>query len=106
MGRSANDISIVDVWKLKTINDALKYCQDVVQRYDIEMTPKEKESLASELLGFYASDYFAQWREDYPIVDAIEALASDLSWSNAINIDDDWEKLLAYINELARQVKG
>lgn len=94
----------MDIWKLKTINDALKYCQDVVQRYDVEMDPKKKEDLAAELLGFSFGDYFSKWREDYPIVDEIEAFASDLEWSNSLDVDEDWEKLIGYIDELARQV--
>jgi hypothetical protein len=96
----------MDRWKLKTINDALAYCREVVQHYDAEMPPKEKESLASELLGFSFGDCFSKWREDYPIVDEIQALASDLSWSNAIDIDQDWEKLVSSIDDLAQQVDG
>jgi hypothetical protein len=93
-------------WKLKTINDALEYCQEAVRRYDVEMKPKEKEDLASELLGFSSGDYFSEWRKNYPVVDEIQALSADLSWSNAIDIDDDWEKLINYIEELERQVKS
>ena len=92
--------------KLKTINDALKYCQDVVQRYDVKMQPKEKELLAGTLLEFSGGDYFDAWRKNYPIVDEIQILAADLSWSNSFDVDEDWEKLFAYIDELARQVKN
>lgn len=94
----------MDRWKLRTINDALKYCRQVVRLYDAEMTPKEKENLASELLGFSFGDYFSEWRKDYPVVDEIQALASDLEWSNAIDIDEDWEKLIKYIDDLALEI--
>jgi len=94
----------MDAWKLKTINDALKYCQEVVRLYDAEMAPKEKEDLASRLLSFSFGDHFSEWQKDYPIVDKIEALASDLEWSNAIIVDDDWEKVIRYIDDLAKQV--
>lgn len=95
---------MINPWKLKTIHDALTYCREVAQRYDVEMPLKEKESLASELLGFSSGDYFSKWREAYPIVDEIQALAVDLSWSNAASVDDDWEKVLGCINDLARQI--
>lgn len=102
--RVGSQQEIMDRWKLKTINEALKYCQEVIQRYDVEMAPKDKEDLASELLGFSFGDYYAQWREDYPIVDEVQALAADLSWSNSLDIDEDWEKLIRYIDDLAREV--
>ncbi len=68
------------------------------------MPLKDKESLASELLSFSFGDAFKEWRDAYPLVDEIEALASDLSWSNAIDVDDDWEKLIKYINDLDHEV--
>lgn len=91
-------------WKLRTIDDALRYCQNVVRSYSVEMSPKDKEGLAAQILGFSAGDYFAVWRKDYPIIDEIQATAADLSWSNAIDVDEDWKKLIKCINELARQV--
>jgi len=57
-------------------------------------------------LSFSSGDYFSKWREDYPIVNEIQALAVDLSWSNATNVDEDWEKLLNYIHALEQQVKA
>ena len=95
---------MTDIWKLKTIEEALAYCKEKAALYREDMTKEEKEHVASVILSFSFGDYFEKWEEEFPIVDEIEALASDLEWSNAINIDDDWEKLQAAIEELDRQV--
>lgn len=91
-------------WELKTINDMLEYCQDVVRRYNVEFSTKEKEALASEVIGFMASDHFNEWQKGYPLVDDIEYVATNLSWSNVEDVDESWEKLIGYIDELAQQI--
>jgi hypothetical protein len=95
---------LTDIWKLKTVEEALAYCQERVAAYREDMSKKEKEHVASTILSFSFGDYFEEWEKEYPIVIEIETLASDLEWSNAFNIDEDWEKLKAAIEELDRQV--
>jgi polyhydroxyalkanoate synthesis regulator phasin len=95
----------IETWHdLRTIEDALTYCKERVISYNSNLTKDEKERLASTILPFSFSDYYHEWEHKFPIVDRIEELASDLEWSNAFDIDEDWQKLKAAIDELDRQV--
>jgi len=87
-----------------TIEDALEYCKERIALYSDGLKKEEKEHIASTILPFSFSDYFEEWEKEYPIVDEVEELASDLEWSNAFDIDEDWRKLKAAIEELDRQV--
>lgn len=89
---------------LKTIQDALSYCKGQIALYREDMTPKEKEDLASDIFSFYFSDHFEDWYGQHPVVERIEAYASNLEWSNSSDIDEDWEKLKGFIEQLDREV--
>ena len=89
---------------LNTINDFLAEAKQIASAFKIEMTNHEKESVASQILSLTFSDHFQEWSEKYPIAMNIEALSSDLEWSNAVDIDEDWEKLISFIDQLEQQV--
>lgn len=90
--------------ELKSAVDALEYCKAVFAPYKDQMSKEEKEKIASILLAFSFSDHFQEWSGKYPVFERIEAYASDLEWSNSVDIEGDWEKLKSYIEELDRQL--
>lgn len=92
--------------ELRTIDDFLGSSVELVEKYNKNMDVKAKENLASALLSLTFSDHFQEWSEQFPILDRIEAYASDLEWSNSLDVDDDWGKLIEYIEELSLQVKA
>lgn len=95
---------MIDIWKMKTIEEALDYCKSYIVKYNEGMSKVEKEHLASCILSFSFGDHFQEWYTQHPVVDEIQNLASDLEWSNSSDIDEDWEKLLGYIEQLDREV--
>ncbi len=96
---------MIKQWQdLQTVQDALLYCKERAARYRTDMKSKDKEQVASAISAFSFSDYFDEWAKEYPIVDDIEMLASDLEWSNSSDVDEDWEKLQASILQLEREV--
>jgi len=68
------------------------------------LTKEQKENLAAHILSLTFTDHFKQWEKKYPVLIEVQALASDLEWSNAFDVDDDWEKLIKYINHLDYQL--
>lgn len=91
--------------ELETIHDFIDSCKEDAAKYAVTLSKQERENVAAAILSLTFSDHFDEWYEKYPIIDEIQALASDLEWSNSSNIDEDWRKLLGYIDELERQVR-
>jgi|GEM_PF-4741218 len=92
--------------ELKTIDDFIASCKEVAIDYDENLSKKDKEHLASVILALTFTDRFTGWCEKYPLIERIEAYASDLEWSNSSDVDEDWEKLLRYIEQLDREVNS
>jgi hypothetical protein len=99
-------LTMTNIWKMRTIQEALNYCKGYVVLYHEDMSKKEKEDLASYILSFSFGDYFEGWAKEYPVVNEIENLASNLEWSNAFDVDEDWRKLKVRIDELDQQVNS
>lgn len=96
---------MTDIGKARTVDDALAYCKDVISSYSRDLKIGQKEEVASRLLSFSFGNHFADWRQEYPVVNEIQALASDLEWSNSSDLDEDWQKLKSYILQLEYEIK-
>ena len=87
-------------WSEVNLEEVLQYYKEIAAKYHEDLSPKEKEELAHDIAWFTFSDDFNKWSQDYPILIDIETFADNLSWSNVGDVDDDWEKLKGYINQL------
>jgi hypothetical protein len=89
---------------LKNMQDVVDFCKRVSSAYHKDLSENEKERIASPMACISACDDFDDWQAEYPILDDLDALASDLEWSNAFDVDEDWGKLKAVIAELDQEV--
>ena len=92
--------------ELQTVNDFIESCKEDIDRYKVELGKKDKENLAGAILSFTFSDHFYEWAEQYPVINDIEALASDLEWSNSSDVDEDWGRLRGQVVQLEQEING
>jgi hypothetical protein len=71
------------------------------------MDDKEKEVIAYWMVDRIMRQGLAgKFEKELPIITDIEACVCDLEWSNAIDIDEDWEKLIAAVDEFEQQLNS
>lgn len=91
---------------LTTPTDAIIYCKKLIAYYNQHLSKKDKEQIATNIAAIITSKHYKDMVEAYPLFDKIDTLANDLEWSNALDIDEDWEKLIDTINSLDQQINN
>lgn len=87
-----------------SIGEAVECFKHLIEDYREDLSKKEKENLASAILSLTFCDDFQAWSDKFPVLERIEAFASDLEWSNSLDVDEDWEKFKGYIDQLEREL--
>ncbi|MGD8374029.1 MAG: hypothetical protein PVI21_04185 [Candidatus Woesebacteria bacterium] len=91
---------------LVTPADAIAYCKKLIIHYNEYLPKKDKEQLATNIAAIIISDHYSDMVKTYPLFDRIDELGNDLEWSNAIDVDEDWQKLIDVIDQLDKQING
>ncbi|MGD8374284.1 MAG: hypothetical protein PVI21_05530 [Candidatus Woesebacteria bacterium] len=85
----------------------INYCKTQFAKYSPAMDDKEKEVIAYWMVDRIMRQGLAgKFEKELPIITDIEACVCDLEWSNAIDIDEDWEKLIAAVDEFEQQLNS
>lgn len=91
-------------WNEISLEEAAAYYKNCIGNYTDDLSLKAKENIAHKIVWYTLGDNFNAWAQTYPILLEIQAYANDLSWSNSSDTDEDWERLLGYIEQLDQEV--
>ncbi|MGD8373576.1 MAG: hypothetical protein PVI21_01830 [Candidatus Woesebacteria bacterium] len=89
-----------------TIQELATYYKNKIAQYNKNLSTRQKEQLAWHLTACDSVDGWEKWCVEYPTLEDAYCLASDLSWSNSLEIDRDWQELIKYINLFDKQVNN
>jgi len=85
---------------IRTIQDFVQYCREVLATRPEYMTEKEQERPATAIVAACLADSFSKLEQKYPELTEIFDLASNLEISNSFNTSQDWRRIKQIVDKL------
>lgn len=82
---------------IRTIPELISYCRAIFATHPEHMTPKEQ---TARIVGACLNENREQWELQYPQLEEVLAIASNLEWGNVGDAEEAWARLKTLIDEV------
>jgi hypothetical protein len=91
---------------IQTVQDLISYCKETLAENPERMSQTEQEPLAVGLVGACLTGDYQEREQQYPQLEEISAIASNLEWGNVSTVRESWQRIRELVESVSADIKA